>query len=593
MLTLWLSLARATAPGEPIDLAAALHVSQAGLDHLATGVAGVFPTALDVAGVATTFACDPADADPLAFSLPALHAGLTTDAVRITPTAGGLHLTLDLGLTLQAEDVAVSGSCTFLLRDVDYTCTIEAGVNAPIDVRLDIDLDLSLRDDGTFDATVTTLDYALGPIANPLAGCRRLRDFFDSLSVLSLDSADTANTNPQFFTGLIEGFIDPELETLPADLEAAVEDALTFLPLVTSIDLLGAPLDIELYATALRIDATGLFIGLGATLDAPWDPTCVSDGEDDAGELIPPEGPELTVRSWPELGNTAYGKGALPYDAALFLGRDFVEQAGFVAWQSGVFCMDVAELSPIPLGTGLLGTMLGDTFQELLPDDGPATLLLNGDEPPTVDFPADTVLELGLGGLGLDVIAPLDARDTTICSTGIDALATLGVGITDGALTLDLGIDPAQWQFTERSNELLPAGYSAGLKTGLPAILDGILTPDLLPTIPLPAWQGIGVGGVTVQPSDDGAWQGLFLTVDVDQPQPIVLEGCSSGCDGTDAGLDLEAALGCGDDSSCGGCSGEDATCADSGCSLHGRGVARLWVISAAVALVMLRRRRG
>ncbi|HMV65260.1 MAG TPA: hypothetical protein PKA64_00320 [Myxococcota bacterium] len=588
MLILWLPLAAATAPGDPIDLAAAVHVSQAGLNHLAAGVAGVLPTGIDIQGVSTSFACDPSDADPLAFSLPSLHAGLTTDAVRIQPTAGGLHLTIDLGLSLTADDVAVSGSCTFLLRDVDYTCNVQAGAPRPIDLRLDIDIDLDLAPDGAFDATVTALDYTLGPIANPLFGCRRLRDFFDTLSVLGLDSADTATSNPQFFTGLVEGFIDPELEALPAELETALEDALTFLPLTTSVDLLGAPLDVELYATALRIDANGLLIGLGATLDAPWDPTCAYDGEPDAP--IPPEGPPLTARGWPALGNTAYGEGALPYDAALFISHDLVEQASYVVWQAGLLCMDVGELSPIPLGTGLLGTMLGDTFRELFPGDGDARLLLTGDAPPSVDFPDDAVVELGLDGLSLDVYAALDARDTRTCSTGIDALATLGVGIDAGALTLDLGIDPATWSFTEHNHELLPEGYSDGLKTGLPSILDGILTPDLLPAIPLPAWQGIGVGGVTTLPAPDGAWQGLFLTLDTAQVEPIVIEGCSAGCDGTDAGLDLGAVLGCSDDAGCGGCSG-DTGCEGTGCS-QGRGAARVWTITGAIVLA-LRRRRG
>jgi hypothetical protein len=588
MWNLLFAAALAVEPGDPIDRAAGLHLSARGLANLGQAVASVVPTGLDISAVETEFACDPTDADPLAFSLPSLHAGIVADAVELIPQDGQLLLRLDLGLTLEAADVAVSGNCTFLLRDVDYTCRVEAGLVEPIDLVVEIPVGLGLTPEGAIDATVGALAVQVGPIDNPLAGCRRLVDLFDTLSVLSLDSADTDTSNPAFFTELVWGFLAPELEAIPADLELALEDALAVLPIVQPLDLLGTTMEIELFPTALWIDPDGLFVGLGASVYAPWDPTCVPGD-------APPAGPDAPSVAWPALADTAYGAGQVPYDAALFLGHGFVEHLGFVAWQAGLLCLDVGELSPIPLGTSLLGNLFGPTFQALFPVDQPTTMRIDAETPPEVFFPSDAALELALPGLGLDVYTALDGREDRVCRTGIDAVLGLGVEITDGALQLALDVDPARWTFVEERPDVLGPGFSAGVATGLPAILGGILTPDLLPAFALPAWQGIGVGGVEVAPAADGRWQGLFLTLDAAAAEPIVLEGCAAGCDGgqVDAGLDLGAALGCADDAGCAGCAGDGAGCEDTGCAAAGRGgLGRTIAVVAAMVVVAIRRRR-
>lgn len=592
MLIFLLSMASATEPGDVIDRAAALHVSRAGLANLGAAIARVLPTELDVTGVDTEFACDPGDPDPLQFVLPSLHADLFTDAVQITPGDGVLHVHIDLGLALTATDVGVTGSCTFLLQDVDYTCRVETGLVEPIDLVLDLDVALELSPDGVILANVGALDYGLGPIDNPLAGCRRLRELFDSISVLSLDSADTDTTNPLFFTTLIDGFIAPALETVPADLSVAVQDALAVLPIVQSLDVLGTSLDLSLAPSALWIDEGGLFIGLAATADAPWDDVCVPGVDLGTDALpVPPAGPPLSGADWPALGDNAYGGADLPYDAAIFLSRDLVDQVGFVAWQAGMLCLDVGELSPIPLGTSLLGNLFGLPFVELFPQNQPADLRIDASEPPTGRFSEDALVELELGGLGLDVYSLLDGRDARVCRTGIDAELGLSAELTDAGLALGLDIDPTTWSFSEERPDVLGPGFSQGVATGLPTILSAVLPADLLPTVPLPAWQGVGVGGLTVRPSADGAWQGLFLTVSADAAEPIVLEGCAAGCDGgAGPSLDLGAALGCDDPAGCGGCSGDSSTC-DSGCDSGGAaGRTLAWIVG--MVAVAARRRR-
>jgi hypothetical protein len=105
------------------------------------------------------------------------------------------------------------------------------------------------------------------------------------------------------------------------------------------------------------------------------------------------------------------------------------------------------------------------------------------------------------------------------------------------------------------------------------------------------------VGDLVVEPTADGQWQGLFLTLDVN-PEPIVIEGCEGGCnDSGGLDLDLESALGCDDTSTgCEGCGGDGGEGCDAGggsCSATGRGASRVFLIVFAFVFVGLRRRRS
>ena len=147
-------------------------------------------------------------------------------------------------------------------------------------------------------------------------------------------------------------------------------------------------------------------------------------------------------------------------------------------------------------------------------------------------------------------------------------------------------MDTDAFTFTEPYNELLDDGYSAGIADLLPTLLESLLPADLLPTIALPTWQGIGLGEVEWIPSDDGQWQGGFATLNTDEVVPLELSGCS-GCSG-DTGSDP---LGCSDSAGCG-----DSGC-DSGssCATGGRpnvASGRLAMLAGLIALFGTRRRR-
>ncbi len=578
-----LAAALAAPPGEPVDLAAAVHISQPGLDALASGLAGLLPEGLEIDDFSGDFACDDNDASPLAFDLTGLDLDLIVDSATLTASEGRLDLDIDLGLIATTTSTRVTGSCTFILTNLDQQCDLSIGQPDPIDLNLHVGIALQLDDEGFIDATVDDVSYDLASIPNPLSNCP-IASVFDALMAPEL--------SPDLITDLLGTLLDPELEGLGATLETPLEEALAFLPLSTGLDLLGTTLDIELAPSVLWLDEQGLFLGLSATFDAPWDPTCVSDGVDDAGEPLPPPAPVARSTSWPPYGTTAWGDGVVPYDAALLFSADLVDQAAFVAWQAGLLCVDVSELSPVPIGTGLLGAWYGEDFEGLFPEEQPAGLILSADAAPKADFGGDSLLGLQLPGLHLDTVAELTYRQSRICRTDIDGSALLDVTLADGTLALGLVVDPTTWAFSEPGHELLSPGYSEGLAAGLPSLLSAFLGPDLLPAFPLPAFRGIGVGGLEVVPSSDGDWQGMFLTLDVSNPEPIVIEGCDGGCDGGGDGLDLEGALGC-DEEGAGCDSGEgcDAGCEGGGCSTPGRGSGRVMLIVLTI-LTLLRRRR-
>jgi hypothetical protein len=197
-----------------------------------------------------------------------------------------------------------------------------------------------------------------------------------------------------------------------------------------------------------------------------------------------------------------------------------------------------------------------------------------------------------LDGLQLELFSELDSREVNVARTQMRAEAALDAALVDGTLALSLALDPAGWTFDEVDDHLLPVGYSTSLGAGLPVLLDTFLPADLLPSLILPKLQGIGVGGLAVAPSPDGQWQGMFLTLDLSSPEPLVIEGCQGGCDD---GVDLGASLGCADDSGCGGCGGEegcDSSCEGGSCTVNSRGVGRVGAVFV-VLVAALRRRRG
>ena len=571
MLTLLTALltgpahAATLAPGETLPNALGLHVSNGGLDNLAGALAGVVPESFEEDSIAGEFECDAGDASPLGYAINGLVANIEVTDSQLVASDGRLDLTLKLALTATADEVLITGDCTFLFKDLDQSCGLDIADSDPIEVELHVGMSMALDDTtGAVDVTVDDLSYDLGTIGNPLHDCG-FATVVDALLGL----------NPDFLSDLIATFVDPLLEDLPATLETSLEDALGSLNIETSLAVLNANLSLKLAPSELDLTDSGLFLGFGASVATDTIADCADFGE----------GSELSSDGWPAIGETAWDSGGYPYDAALLLNKDFVDHLLWNVWASGAFCGDLSNLVDLPLDTEFVGGLYGESFSAYFPESEPVKLVLQSPVQPTTRFDEDPALFIDINSLGIDTAAPLDGRWARMCQVGVDGYISLDPNITSESFAPILTVDTEAFTFSEPYNELLDPGYSDGIAELLPTLLGSLLPDDLLPTVTLPTWQGIGLESVEWIPSDDGQWQGGFVTLKTDAVEPLEIDGCS-GCSG-DGGGDP---LGCSDS----GCS--DSGC-DSGssCSTSGRpnvASGRIALISALLALYGTRRRR-
>lgn len=567
MLTLLLSTALgATLPsGEPLDNAAALHLSEGGLDNLGTALEGVLPSSIDEALIEGEFECD-SSGDPLAYSISNLSLGIQNQDVSIDTSSGSLLVTIDLELTASADSVTFTGDCTSLLSDLEQDCGMEISSSDPIKVQLILDIGMELTDEGAVDATVNEVSYAFDPIPNPLNDCA-IATVFDALLAL----------NPELFNDLIATFLDPTLADIGPQIETALEDAFGSLQIATELPLGASTVSLELYPSELKIDDDGLFLGFGSVTAIDTMGDCADFGD----------GSPMSSEGWPATGETAWDEGGLPYDAAILLNKDFMDSVLWHVWASGMLCANVADLADLPLDTDFLGNLYGESFQELFPEPQSVELTLEAPSQPTTRFSDDYPIYVDIADLGLNTASTLDARMTRVCAVGIDGSIALDVGLTATELAPEIVVDPSTFIYSDAYSELLDPGYSEGVASLLSTVLTSFLPDDLLPVVTLPTWQGIGVKDVVWQPTDDGQWQGGFITLNTEDVTPLEISGCG-GCAGGDTGGSTTDILGCSDTTS--GCS--DSGCSGgSGCATGGLAQGRLAMIGALLALLIRRRR--
>jgi len=571
--------------GDPVDRAAALHITQAGLDHIGDAVEGLVPTSFPISDISGELYCAEADAQPLVYLLDSLEVQISADDVQIVASEGRLDVTLFGTLGSSASTFYVQGDCS-VLTDLDEACLLELPTTA-----LSAHLGMTITEwEGIFDVEVDDLSIEISPINNPLGDCT-LASVIGTL--LGQDEAAISN--------LILGFIEPELDGLDLTIEEAAEDALNSLSFETTIDLGmgGIPMDLALYPSRVEMGDAGVIMGFGARVDAEGTHACV-----DASEGSP-----FADSPWPDLGTTAPGS-ALSYDMGLVLSRDFVDHVLWALWASGTLCIDLQDLAGADLQTSLLESFFGDSFMELFPDARPATVSVRPEGQPVAVFSDDDPpLVVAVDDLGLNLLVDLDDRESRIFRVGIDADLGVAVDIDSEAVTPVLFLDPADFTYTETYNDLLDDGFSDGFQGLMELVLGMFLPDDLIGPITLPDTMGIGVGGVFWIPTEDDAWQGVYVLVDSSEVEPLELGGCSGGslgCGEGDTGMtgiDL-GELGCDEDGGCDGCGDEGGGC-DSGCGESGAGCGttgqlryprwapwRILLFLGLAGAVLLRRRR-
>ncbi len=569
--------------GDPVERAAALHISQQGLDHIGDAIEGLVPTTFPISDISGETYCADDDAQPLVYELDSLEVQISADDVQIVASEGRLDITLYGTLGSTSSTFYVQGDCS-VLTDLDEACLLELPTTA-----LSAHLGLIITEwEGVFDAEVDDLSIEISPINNPIADCT-LASVIGTL--LGQDESAISN--------LLLSFIEPELEGLDVTIEEAVEDALNQLSFDTTLDLGmgGIPMDLALYPSRVEFGEAGVIMGFGARIDAEGAHECV-----DASEGSP-----YLDSPWPELGSTAPGS-SLAYDVGLVVSRDFIDHVLWALWASGTLCIDLEDLAGADLQTSLLESFFGDSFVELFPEAQPAVVSVRPEGQPLAIFSDDDPpLAVDIEDLGLNLLADLDQRQSRIFRVGVDAEIGVAVDISGEAVTPVLYLDPADWTYTESYNDLLDEGFSDNFQGLIEMVLGMFLPDDLISPITLPDMYGIGVGGVFWIPTEDDAWQGAYLLVDITDVQPLELGGCSGGglgCGEGDTGMtgiDL-GELGCDEEGGCDGCSDEGGGCEGGGCGDEGGGCGtirfprlapwRALLIMGLFGAVLLRRRR-
>jgi len=599
--------------GEPLDEAIAIHFSNAGLASVGDALEGLVPTHLDVTGLAGELACDEADEQPLTYAMDDLRLTFTVQEAEILAGDGRLDLTLYLTLGSEYAELTVDGDCT-ILQDLDETCGIELPTTA---ATLHVGMFLGLGR-GSFGATVDDFSFWVSPIGNPLSDC-----------TLSSAIGALLGQDGNFISGLIMSLVQPELDDLKVTIEEALTDGLDALWLEQEVDLLGTPLFLEVYPSDLRLDETGMMIGLGLASWTGGRSDCVPAG---AGSPVGAPG-------WPQIDATAWD-GDLEYDAGVFINRDAVNHLLWNVWASGVLCLDVGEFTAkagiSSLDTDFLGGLYGESFAALFPAPVPANLRLGSTAPPQIIFDDDTPFIVDLADLGLETYAELAGREARITKLSLPEPIGIDPGISADEVAVSISLDLANLAFDESFNETIEPGFGEGLSDFivglLPTFLGSSDIDELLPVIAIPTFQGVGLEAVFWQPDATGQWQGGFALLETDEVEAIELAGCSAegfGCGGfsdtaaSGGGLDFDdllagSGLGCGGDTgdtggagSCGGCGGCDSgssgdSCGGCGDSASGDGGCtcstpghrhvfwpgwRIGLFSALFALVAVRRR--
>lgn len=540
---------------EPIPEAVVVAVSAGGLDRVAGALADVMPSGFAIGAISGEFSCDEADPSAnLAFAIDALDIGIHIDDLGIIPSEGRLDIAMYGSIDSTATTLAASGSCP-PLTDLTEACGVELSTT-PIEAHFGLGLALT---NGVVDATVDEITVTLGAITNPVSDC-----------TVSSAIGTLLGQNPLALTALLQSQIDPSLADLGPTIETSVEEALAGLIIETSLALGEGEIGLSIKPTEIDIDEDGLELVLGATISPTVQSACVPTMEAPSGIDTPPI-------------LDGVGPGDLDYDIAALVSKPFVDQLLFAVYQQGALCVDAGALGGIALDTSLFAPVFGDAWSQLFPESKPVGLLVAPVGPPTVRFEEDGApIRLDLNGLGLAAYAALDARETRVFSIGMMGEVGLNLTYTGGSLVPALVLDAEALDMQELDHELLPKGYVDGLKTLLPTLLGSVLPDDLLPTFALPNWRGIGVENIWFLPAQGGDWLGVWVTLDVDDVQPIESPGCEGGtlgCDGESSfeEIDIESLLGCsGEEGGCdaglgcdseSGCGGASSGCGDSGCA--------------------------
>ncbi|MCB9665332.1 MAG: hypothetical protein H6732_14570 [Alphaproteobacteria bacterium] len=322
---------------------------------------------------------------------------------------------------------------------------------------------------------------------------------------------------------LIEEFlgsqINDEIDAALADVETEIDAAIAsfFVPedgnkFTAPLDLLGTQLTAEVCARdafvvddGMRIELDGRFIG--SELPHP----CISrydpGGSRKTNALLNPNYPQLQ----------GYGIDTVDPEVVVGLDDDFLNQALYEGWRSGLLCQTLdAENSPFELpggltfDTNLMNSLSKDGWRDFFPVGErakPVTLVTVPRKPPVLIVQSDPEEDVGLiqiEDLGINMYAEVDGRQARLVGLELNAEASASAGFDTvlGILGMTVLVDSSRFVPEVVYDELNPtasATFANGLATILQTIV-GALLGDLLDGLQfkLPTFAGLGVQNIFV-----------------------------------------------------------------------------------------------
>lgn len=467
-----------------------------------------------------------------------LDVGLTLDRLDLLPRDGRLEL--DLGVSLSVASAAAPGTLyargeVVDLIEIEESCRVWLD-RTPIAVRTAIALELS---QGTVNSAFSPVDVQLDLSGLRIEGCV-FEDILDFIEVINDVVGFFGFDLYTLVADAAEPLVEQQINGLLPPIARTLEDALGSLQIEETIDLGGAGLDVSVAPSTLDVTPEGLRLGLAGGIAPVGNPAaCISRYLTGGSPSTPGSAPAPGA-------DAAFGHGF-----GVYVDDDLLHQATWALWYGGLLCFtlggDDSPLDlPIPLDTGLLNLLAPGQFGELFPTAAPLTFVTRPAEPPTAAFAGEHTVDVAIDGLGLDLYADLDGRQTRVA--GFALAADLGVDLafdgTTGELAAGLDLPPGAVTAALVFNDLKPdasaslGGALSGLLDTLVGPLVGSLASDL--AFPLPAFSGLGLTSLTLRgagPTGDhlGAYAGLG---------PVAYgneggcdEGCSGGCGQAGAGL--------------------------------------------------------
>jgi Synergist-CTERM protein sorting domain-containing protein len=515
-------------PGTTLDDAAALQVSDDGLNSLgdALGVLIPSPVAVDPINQNGGAACLGYD-----ITITNMLVDVEVTGARLVPKNSNSNERADIDLELDLL-VAINDSTNKFDFDYEFDfCFTSPGGSCPgyilpFPVTVTGPVSILVVDDGTGSGE-TALDVEIGTlnVDNGLTGPHIELDCgIDTIE-------DLLNRVGLSFFDLIIQAVDPVLQGLVqdqvADLEQQIGDALSAASVDEHIDLQGIDLHVRLYPGSATSTTDGMQIGMAGFMQASPESDCVP--LDPSGSLFTDnEGiPPLSA-----LGAT---------HAALQLSDDVANQALFGIWKGGLLCFEVGDgvessiELPVPVNGSLLGLLGGEAFSELIAEDAPLLIKTDPRRPPEVNYDGAHDVVIEVRDLDINFYSELDYRMAR--PLGITLTADAGVNVlfdgTTGVASVDLALGPEEIRPEATMIEVAPhakedveESFNGLLETLLDAFLGDALSGL---SFGLPSLDGFGLTDLALGGSAGGEW----LTGEAELGTvSYTSAGCDEGCSG-------------------------------------------------------------